>query len=140
MIAANQAHLVMLHERGLIDPAAVGPVARALAALERDGLAADQLDPRLEDLYANLERAVTHLAGEDAAGRMHLARSRNDLWATVARMNARATLLGGSARVLDLRARLLELAAEHAIRDACRAAVRAARDELAARIRALSRQ
>ena len=114
MVAANQAHLVMLHAGGLIDAAAAAPVARALDTIARDGLAPDQLDPALEDLYANLERAVAALAGEDAAGRMHLARSRNDLWATVARMNARATLLGTGERLLDLRARLLELAEAHA--------------------------
>jgi argininosuccinate lyase len=114
MVAANQAHLVMLRACGLITAAAAAPVARALLAIERDGLAADQLDPGLEDLYANLERAVTRMAGEDAAGRMHLARSRNDLWATVARVTARAMLLRAHERLLDLRARLLELAAEHA--------------------------
>ena len=86
MVAANQAHLVMLAERGLIAPGPAAAVARALGAIDRDGLAADELDPALEDLYANLERAVARRAGEDAAGRMHVARSRNDLGATVARM------------------------------------------------------
>jgi argininosuccinate lyase len=114
MVAANQAHLVMLHAGGLIDAAAAAPVARALETIARDGLAPEQLDPAREDLYANLEHAVAALAGEDAAGRMHLARSRNDLWATVARMNARATLLGAGERLLSLRARLLELAEAHA--------------------------
>lgn len=113
MVAANQAHLVMLRERGLIEARAAAPVARALAAIARDGLPPEALDPGLEDLYANLERAVARVAGEDAAGRMHVARSRNDLWATVARMTARDTLARVTGRLLDLRARLLSVAAEH---------------------------
>lgn len=114
MVAANQAHLVMLAERGLIAPGPAAAVARALAALAGGGLAAEELDPTLEDLYANLERAVARRAGEDAAGRMHVARSRNDLWATVARMNARATLARVAGETLTLRAQLLDLADAHA--------------------------
>ena len=114
MVAANQTHLVMLAERGLIAPAPAAAVARALVAIGRDGLGPDELDPALEDLYANLERAVGRRAGEDAAGRMHLARSRNDLWATVARMNARAALARVAAAGLALRGQLLDLAAAHA--------------------------
>jgi argininosuccinate lyase len=114
MLAANQAHLVMLVACGLVPPGPAAAVARALAAIAGEGLGADELDPGLEDLYANLERAVARRAGEDAAGRMHLARSRNDLWATVARMNARATLDRVATRLLALRERLLQLAAGHA--------------------------
>jgi argininosuccinate lyase len=114
MLAVNKAHLVMLRERDLIAAPAATRVAAALLELERTGLAPDQLDPRLEDLYANLERAVAAAAGPDAAGRMHVARSRNDLWATVARINARGTLHRVLAALLDLRAHLLALAASHA--------------------------
>jgi argininosuccinate lyase len=104
----------MLAERGLIAPAPAAAVARALVTIGRDGLRPEELDPALEDLYANLERAVGHRAGEDAAGRMHLARSRNDLWATVARMNARAALARAAGAVVALRAGLLDLADAHA--------------------------
>jgi argininosuccinate lyase len=114
MIAANQAHLVMLVERGLIAPGPAALVARALADLARRGIPPGDLDPGLEDLYANVERAVARAAGEDAAGRMHVARSRNDLWATVSRIGTRAALDRTMAALLDLRARLLALAAGHA--------------------------
>jgi argininosuccinate lyase len=114
MLAANRAHLVMLRARDLIPADAARLVARALAEIERAGLPPETLDPGLEDLYANLERAVARAAGEDAAGRMHVARSRNDLWATVARMNAREALLATRAAVHALRERLLALADEHA--------------------------
>lgn len=114
MLAVNKAHLVMLRERELIPAPAAARIAAVLLELERTGLRPDQLDPGLEDLYANLERAVASAAGADAAGRMHLARSRNDLWATVARINARATLHRVLGALLDLRARLLTLAGSHA--------------------------
>jgi argininosuccinate lyase len=113
LLAANQAHLVMLAGCGLLEPGPAAAVARALAAIDRDGLGPDELDPALEDLYANLERAVGRRAGEDAAGRLHVARSRNDLWATVARMNTRAALGRVATAVLALRVRLLELADAH---------------------------
>jgi argininosuccinate lyase len=84
--------------------------ARALAGIATRGLGAGELDPALEDLYANLERAVARAVGEDAAGRMHVARSRNDLWATVARMNGRAALHRVTDRLHQLRGTLLDLA------------------------------
>ena len=114
MVAANQAHAVMLAERGLIPAGPAALVARALLDLARRGIPAADLDPALEDLYANVERAVARAVGEDAAGRMHVARSRNDLWATVARLNARAALDRVAGALVDLRGRLLELVAEHA--------------------------
>jgi argininosuccinate lyase len=114
MVAVNQAHLVMLGARGLIAPGTAALVARALSDIAARGLAPDELDPALEDLYANLERAVARAAGDDAAGRMHVGRSRNDLGATVARMNARTAIDRVTAEVLDVRERLLDLAAAHA--------------------------
>jgi argininosuccinate lyase len=104
----------MLAGRGLIAPHPAALIARALGDLARLGIPPGDLDPALEDLYANVERAVARAAGEDAAGRMHVARSRNDLWATVARMGARDALDRVTGAVLHLRARLLALAAEHA--------------------------
>ncbi len=114
LIDASKAHLVMLHWQGLIRPEAARLVGGALRRIEREGLAPERLDPAREDLYANLEFAVREAVGEDAAGRMHLGRSRNDLGATVARMNARALLGRTAASILDLRERLLALAGGHA--------------------------
>ena len=54
LLAANQAHLVMLAACGLLEPGPAAAVARALAAIGRDGLGPDELDPALEDPYANL--------------------------------------------------------------------------------------
>jgi argininosuccinate lyase len=110
MIAVNKAHLVMLRERTLIPEETAAALARGLKRLELDGLGPEQLDPALEDLYANLERALALSVGEEATGWLHLARSRNDLWATVARMNARASLDRIAHGLLELRDRFLKLA------------------------------
>jgi argininosuccinate lyase len=114
MLAVNKAHLVMLHERQLVPADAAASLARALADIESTGLPADALDPGLEDLYANLERTVARAIGEDHAGRLHVGRSRNDLWATIARMNARACVDRALASLLELRGTLLTLTDAHA--------------------------
>lgn len=113
MLAVNKAHLVMLSERGLVPAESAARLARALTDIERTGLPAGTLDPALEDLYANLEHALARAIGDDHAGRLHVGRSRNDLGATIARMNARACVLRTSAALLELRSALLELTAQH---------------------------
>ena len=55
----NRAHLVMLIEQGLIEPATAGRLLVHIAALEAEGPAAFELDPEREDLWFNYEAEPT---------------------------------------------------------------------------------
>ncbi|MFY3160740.1 argininosuccinate lyase [Achromobacter xylosoxidans] len=85
----NQAHLLMLARAGLMPRASAIGLAQALQQMERDGPAAVPLDPQREDAYFNYEAHLMRLAGTDAGGRLHVARSRNDILATHDRLRAR---------------------------------------------------
>jgi argininosuccinate lyase len=85
----NQAHLLMLHGAGLIPRPIAAQIARALCEMEAQGPEAVPLDPAREDAYFNYEAQLMEVAGADAGGRLHVARSRNDILATHDRLRAR---------------------------------------------------
>ncbi|MFM8680167.1 MAG: argininosuccinate lyase [Alphaproteobacteria bacterium] len=106
--AANAAHLVMLARQGILSRAHARAIAGALLRMDEEGAAAIRPDPALEDAYFNVEARLVALCGADAGGRLHIARSRNDLSAALDRMRAREALLRLVAGALELRRTLLE--------------------------------
>lgn len=89
----NQAHLVMLKDQGLLPPADAAQLARALLEIEAQGSAAVPLDPALEDAYFNFEAHLMDRAGAHVGGTLHVARSRNDILATMDRMRVRHAVM-----------------------------------------------
>ena len=66
-----------------------------------------------EDLFFYVERLIRAACDPDVAGRLHTARSRNDIAVTMYRMQLRRMLLTLAGAACDLRASLLGLAREH---------------------------
>jgi len=93
MSAVNKAHVIMLAGRRIVTPAVARKLLRGIIALDRRGPERFHLDPRLEDAFFNYETALIKLTGRDIGGRMHTARSRNDLGATIVRLQVRDMLL-----------------------------------------------
>lgn len=89
----NQAHLLMLHKTGLLSQEVATQLAKGLLQIEAEGAAAVELDPAKEDPYFNYEAKLMSITGRDIGGRLHMARSRNDMSATTDRMRARAAVL-----------------------------------------------
>ncbi len=89
----NQAHLLMLLHAGLMPPEPAAQLARALARIEDEGMAAVPLDPSIEDAYFNYEAHLMAVAGSHVGGYLHMARSRNDILATTDRLRARELAL-----------------------------------------------
>jgi argininosuccinate lyase len=110
LMAINRAHVVMLVEQDILTPADGATILRGLDTVE-DDLTPDTLREDL-DLYFNVERRLESMIGA-VAGRMHTARSRNDLQACYQRMAVRETLEALIGDVLALRATVLDLAARH---------------------------
>jgi len=109
----NQAHLLMLEETALMPTPMASVLARALLQIEAEGTEAVTLDPAREDAYFNYEARLMEVAGADIGGRLHLARSRNDIAATLDRLRARDATLSLLYSLLAARAVALAKAAEH---------------------------
>ena len=85
----NAAHLLMLHKAQLIPAHVAARLAQALLQMQQEGPSAVALDPQREDAYFNYEAHLMECAGADMGGRLHVARSRNDILATHDRLRAR---------------------------------------------------
>jgi argininosuccinate lyase len=110
----NRTHVVMLQRQSIITAEVAKALLAAFDTMERKGAAAYPPDPRLEDPYFNYEAAVIAITGSDTGGRMHIARSRNDLGATLNRLHCRAGALGLIDKLHALIEKLIERADQFA--------------------------
>lgn len=76
----DRAHLVMLTETGILDREQASAIAGALEAIDKE------IDPsqltytgEVEDFFFLIEKELKARIGADTAGRLHTARSRNDI-------------------------------------------------------------
>jgi argininosuccinate lyase len=113
MIAANEAHTLMLAEAGIITDEHAARVLLAQRTVAADGPEAFSYDPQVEDLFFLLEARLIELAGPDAGGNLQIARSRNDLTPAMGRMFLRQRLVDIERLVLQLRARFIALIDAH---------------------------
>jgi argininosuccinate lyase len=108
------AHGLMLARQGIVskdDIQKTLPIVRELRAAGPEALDIDYLQ---EDLYSYSERYIVSRLGPDVGGRLHTARSRNDLNITSWRMALRRRLVQLAAGLNRLRDVCLRLATEHA--------------------------
>ena len=110
MMAINYAHLVMLAEQGIVTPADAASIRRSLDAIDLEAVRALRYDGTCEDLFFYLDRLVSRGCGDEAAGRLHTARSRNDIDMTMYRMRQRQWILDVLGSTLALRRALIPLA------------------------------
>ena len=112
-VEQSRAHVEMLTERGILEPAdrdaLLGALERVAAELE-DG--SFPFEPGDEDIHMAIERRVTELAGP-VGGRMHTARSRNDQVATDLKLFTRAHAREALAAIERLMGVLAGLAERH---------------------------
>jgi argininosuccinate lyase len=113
LMAINYAHLVMLAERRIVARDDAHAIREALDGISEDEVRRVQYDGTYEDLFFYIERLVVAACGEDAAGRLHTARSRNDIDMTMYRMQQRQLILAVIDGVLALRRALIGLAARY---------------------------
>ena len=120
LMAINYAHLVMLADQKIVAREEARAIRKALDGISEDEVRKVQYDGTYEDLFFYLERLIVAGCGEDAAGRLHTARSRNDIDMTMYRMQQRQLILTVIDGVQALRRALTGLAAKY--RDAVFAA------------------
>jgi argininosuccinate lyase len=113
MMAINYAHLVMLAAQGIVSANDAHALRQALDGVSQDEIRGVIYDGTYEDLFFYVERLVVQACGDDVAGRLHTARSRNDIDMTMYRMRQRELILGLLAGTFALRRSLLDLADRH---------------------------
>ena len=113
LMAINYAHLAMLAEQGIVARAEAHAIREALDHISTDDVRKVRYDATYEDLFFYLDRLIAERCGEDAAGRLHTARSRNDIDMTMYRMQQREMILAIVEAALSLRRVLLAHAARH---------------------------
>jgi len=109
-IVGSQAHVIMLHDKGIISRSEARKI---LAALE--GLKEERLDEGRgsEDIHELIEALVIKRAGPASGGKMHTARSRNDQVALDIRMKVRDDINILCSCLLDAAEALVSVAQKH---------------------------
>ena len=113
LMAIHSAHLVMLAARAIISPGDARTLRTGLDAISLDQISNEAFDGSCEDLFFLVNRRIVERCGEEVAGRLHTARSRNDIDMTLYRMRQREYLLGVMDATLALRQALLDIADRH---------------------------
>ncbi len=113
LMAIHYAHLVMLAAQGIVSPGDAHAIRAALDSISQEAVRGASYDGTCEDLFFYVERLIVAACGEDIAGRLHTARSRNDIDMTMYRMRQREWVLDLAAATFRLRRSLLDLIGRH---------------------------
>src|SRR4051812_10023391 len=89
LLAIHYAHLVMLRQQNIVGAEDARALRVALDGISLPAVKSAPYDDSCEDLFFYLERLLVQSCGEDVAGRLRVARSRNDIDMTMYRMRQR---------------------------------------------------
>ena len=112
LIEIHYAHTRMLAHQGILTAAEERQLLQALDQLNREEISLARYDGTYEDLFFFIEHLLEEKCGP-VAGKMHTARSRNDIAITLYRMTLRRQLLDLASIVAELRSNVLDLASRH---------------------------
>jgi argininosuccinate lyase len=112
-ILVDMAHVLMLSKKNIIGKQVAKEILGALLDLYDNGIPDCAFDDRFEDIHAGIESYLVSTIGEEAGGRLHIGRSRNDEVATCLRMRVREDIARQLAILVSLRGILLERAGDH---------------------------
>ncbi len=112
LLEIHYAHTRMLAAQGILTASEERLLLEALDGLDLEEIARARYDGSCEDLFFFIEGLLRRACG-DLAGKMHTARSRNDIDITLFRMAQRRQLLDLASAIAELRAVLLDLAARN---------------------------
>ena len=113
-LAVDRAHAVMLAEQGIITTSELRDILRAIEHLDLDSIRRTEYDGSVEDLFCFLQREITAgCADAEAAGKLHTARSRNDIDVTIYRLYLREQTLDLIDACTELHRAFIELAGQH---------------------------
>ncbi|WP_282173894.1 argininosuccinate lyase [Cytobacillus firmus] len=113
MFDIHRAHVIMLAEQGIIPEEEARTMLEGInkVAMSDTGLLSYQ--PQFEDLFFMMEAKIGEEIGDELAGKIHIARSRNDMGIAMYRLVLREHLLLLLGSAYQLSEALLEQAEEH---------------------------
>ena len=80
----DRAHVVMLAEQDIVTTDELAEILRAIEGLDLKKMRAAEYDGSVEDLFFYIQREISAACGNpDIAGKLHTARSRNDIDVTI---------------------------------------------------------
>lgn len=112
-IDVDFAHAVMLAEQEIITEEELKDLLKSLRSLDLAAIERAEYDGSFEDLFYYLQREITKNCDADTAGKLHTARSRNDIDVTIYRLYLRPLTLKLTRSAMELRKVFLDLAAQH---------------------------
>lgn len=92
MFQIHKAHTTMLCEQGILKKSEADKILKGVQEIEQKGKADLEYSPQYEDLFFLVESRIGDLIGEDLAGKMHIAKSRNDMGEAMYRIVLRTYL------------------------------------------------
>lgn len=107
------AHAVMLAEQGIITESELKELLNSLTTLDLEKIKQAEYDGSFEDLFFYLQREIALTCDPDTAGKLHTARSRNDIDVTIYRLHLRQDLLKLLKETMNLREVFLDLASKN---------------------------
>ncbi len=113
LLAIQYAHTLMLGQQGIMTQREVAACLKALDGLDLEKIRTAEYDGSFEDLFFFMERELAAQCGAEIAGKMHTARSRNDIDLTMYRMVIRERLADTMTSLLEVRQQIVRLAWEH---------------------------
>ena len=113
LIEVDFAHAVMLAEQKIITDDELKILLKALRKLDLDKIRATKYDGTYEDLFFYLQQEIAVNCDAEIAGKLHTARSRNDIDVTIYRLHLRVVALKLARETMNLRRTMLDLAAQH---------------------------
>ena len=112
LLEIHYAHTRMLARQGILTQEEERTLIAALDQLDRKEIAAAVYDGSHEDLFFYIETLLEQICGP-LAGKMHTARSRNDIAITLYRMTLRREVLDLAGVIAEVRRAVLDLAERH---------------------------
>jgi len=113
LLAIHYAHLVMLADCQIVSAEDAKALRRALDSISEPDIQSIRYDGSCEDLFFYLNDEIEKSCGPAVAGRLHTARSRNDIDMTLYRMGQREYVLSVIESLLVLRESLIGVADRH---------------------------
>jgi argininosuccinate lyase len=113
MFNIHRAHVVMLAEQAILDKKEAATILQGVETVSQTDPQTLRYDPQFEDLFFMMEHRISKLIGPDLAGKMHIARSRNDMGVAMYRLVLREHILTLLQSSLLLSDALLEQINEH---------------------------
>lgn len=113
MFDIHRAHVIMLAEQGIIPEEEARTMLEGINKVAMSDTGSLSYQPQFEDLFFMMEAKIGEEIGDELAGKIHIARSRNDMGIAMYRLVLREHLLKLLGSAYQLGEALLEQADEH---------------------------